>query len=328
MRFTNAHEEYWRLCYSHFLYPAFLLSRKLIKTAKSKHFTRLKEILSDSPQLSGLVESLTPAMFYFGMIAEINASDKKLQPDIELKYDNAGWEAMFDRHAEEVSTIAEILYVSEIDGSTRGRDFWQHELGDQSRLVRFLKSMDEHSTETATKLRPFLEKFSGKTIVDVGCGAGTYAKQFLDSKSASRAFLLDKTEVVEKLPLFLSLNQLNKSVLIPGDVFEVQIPTEQDIYLVSHLLQDFKKEDRITFLTKLVSVLGTSSEVWVHGHHWTPSDVNETVSSFSYYLQVRLGGSLQGKVSLESEFASLGLELTNTITTSLTESVLVFRRIA
>ena len=304
------------------------MSRKLISAAKLKKFTCIEELISDIPRLSGLVESLTPAMFYFDMIEEFKAAGEDQQHEIQIKHLDAGWGAMFDRHAEEVSTIAEIIHLSESDGFRRGQNFWEHELSDRSRLLRFLKSMDEHSTASAIKFGPLLTECSGKSIVDIGCGAGTYARKFIETTEFSRVFLLDKPEVVEQIPLFISLSYLSRIELIPGDVFEVPIPAEQDIYLVSHFLQDFRKEDRLIFLAKLASVLGSSSEVWVHGHHWTPGDVNETVSSFSYYLQVRLGGSLQGRASIETEFSTFGLQLIKTIHTSLTESVLVFRRFA
>lgn len=125
----------------------------------------------------------------------------------------------------------------------------------------FTLAMHNYAALRGKELASFLDTTNARTLLDLGCGPGTYAFHLGAANSSLELYLLDLPgvlEVTKKVAERFALG--NKINYLPVDVTKEDIPGEYDMVLVSntlHMLGERASRDLIKRLHSLLSTGGS-----------------------------------------------------------------------
>ncbi|MCD6118437.1 methyltransferase domain-containing protein [bacterium] len=109
---------------------------------------------------------------------------------------------------------------------------------------------------TAKAVEPLIR--NAKTLLDVGCGPGTYAQAFLKISPEIRIRLFDHSEVLDLACECIEESApgaLEQITFCSGDLFHCELPKENDIVFSSNLIHAFKTDALKTALKKLTGAV-------------------------------------------------------------------------
>ncbi len=101
----------------------------------------------------------------------------------------------------------------------------------------FNRAMDTYARLRGRELADYLDLTGSATLLDLGCGPGTYAYHLASGNSRLELFLADLPGVIEqtsRLPVWRDLD--NSIHFIPLDVLEDELPGSYDVILISNTL--------------------------------------------------------------------------------------------
>jgi len=109
--------------------------------------------------------------------------------------------------------------------------------GDQESSRSFALSMHNYASLRGKELATFLKTEGSTSLLDVGCGSGTYAFHLGAKNTALELYLADHPVVLETAKeIELSYRFPNPVHYLPLDVLSDEIPGSYDIVLVSNVL--------------------------------------------------------------------------------------------
>lgn len=142
------------------------------------------------------------------------------------------WIRSLDYFCAPLSKLDEAILNSEptIDPSS-------HLGGDKDSTRSFILSMHNYATLRGTELADFLDTSGCKTLLDLGCGPGTYAFHLGRRNSDLKLYLADHPVVLETAQEIQARYTLKNEVhYLPLDALKDEIPGTYDVILVSNML--------------------------------------------------------------------------------------------
>ncbi|RJQ81698.1 O-methyltransferase [Amycolatopsis panacis] len=95
------------------------------------------------------------------------------------------------------------------------------------------------------------------TLVDIGGSDGYFLANLLSRQPELRGFLIDLPNVVANAPTVLREHGvLDRATLVPGNFFEVPLPTGCDIYLIKAVLHNWSDEMALALLRRVRRTIG------------------------------------------------------------------------
>jgi len=119
-----------------------------------------------------------------------------------------------------------------------------HHLGvDKEQTREFTLAMHNYASLRGKELAHFLDTAGCKTVLDLGCGPGTYAFHLGMRNPELQLYLLDLPEVLEVAKEVQSRYRLGSEIhYIPMDATQDEIPGSYDLILVSNTLHMLGEE--------------------------------------------------------------------------------------
>jgi SAM-dependent methyltransferase len=128
-----------------------------------------------------------------------------------------------------------------------------HHLGsDRHQTREFTLAMHNYASLRGKELAHFLDTSNCKTLLDLGCGPGTYAFHLGMCNPKLQLYLLDLPEVLEITKEVQSRYPLgNEIYYVPSDATQDQIPGSYDMILVSNTLHMLGEEASRRLINRL-----------------------------------------------------------------------------
>jgi SAM-dependent methyltransferase len=120
----------------------------------------------------------------------------------------------------------------------------------------FLRYMDAVTREPAQELAKLIPGENVHRIIDLGCGPGTYAFAALERFPQARALLADRAEAKRGIGAIATERGLSDRVeFLPIDLTREEIPSEQDIAILSNVVHCFGGETNIKLIARIAAAL-------------------------------------------------------------------------
>jgi 8-O-methyltransferase len=128
-----------------------------------------------------------------------------------------------------------------LDEAARGKrptiDLWSGVIENKEKAREFALAMHNYASFRGKELVNFLDLNSCSSLLDLGCGPGTYAFTLGMENPGLKLFLLDVPEVLEIAEEVQKEYKLKNEIhYIPSDVSTDEIPGSYDVVLVSNML--------------------------------------------------------------------------------------------
>ena len=174
-----------------------------------------------------------------------------LSPDAGESY-LGDWIASLDYFFDPISKLDEAIKTS---GPTIKPD--EHLGGDKESTRSFALSMHNYASLRGKELADFLDTSDCKTLLDLGCGPGTYAYHLGMRNPELELYLGDHPSVLETAKEVQARYHLkNKIHYVPIDAMKENIPGRYDLILVSNVLHGLGEEGSRQLIKRLYSSVG------------------------------------------------------------------------
>ena len=171
-----------------------------------------------------------------------------LSPDAGESY-LGDWIASLDYFFDPISKLDEAIKTS---GPTIKPD--EHLGGDKESTRSFALSMHNYASLRGKELADFLDTSDCKTLLDLGCGPGTYAYHLGMRNPELELYLGDHPSVLETAKEVQARYHLkNKIHYVPIDAMKEDIPGRYDLILVSNVLHGLGEEGSRQLIKRLYS---------------------------------------------------------------------------
>ncbi|WP_049717713.1 methyltransferase [Streptomyces caatingaensis] len=132
----------------------------------------------------------------------------------------------------------------------RGGALFERIGADPASLDAFHSYMRTRAAQLYAPLVPYLCKRGFGDVVDVAGGTGGLTELLLAADDALRVTLLDRPEVIERVPHALRARFGERLVLYPGDMLRSDLPPGHDAYLLGSVLHDWADEEAVAVLRR------------------------------------------------------------------------------
>ncbi len=157
--------------------------------------------------------------------------------------------------------------VRGIDGSREEFDFTSN----ADELRAFIGAMHVVAGPMARKVVAEINPGSAKSLLDVGCGSGSYTIAFLQAVPDMRATLFDLPEVVEMARERLrNEGLLDRVTLVPGDFHRDEFPEGHDLALISAIIHSNSPEENRQLYAKVFRSLDSGGRILIRDHVMEP----------------------------------------------------------
>lgn len=140
--------------------------------------------------------------------------------------------------------------------------------GDPERTRRYVLAMHNYASGRGKELADYLDTTGCKTLLDLGCGAGTYAFHLGMRNEHLELYLADlpavlaiAKEVGARYPID------NPLTYLPVDATKDEIPGTYDLILVSNMLHCFSDEEKSRLLQRLYRALNPGGSLVVQAQY-------------------------------------------------------------
>jgi SAM-dependent methyltransferase len=121
----------------------------------------------------------------------------------------------------------------------------------------------------AQNVAPHLAKvadFSNTTqLLDLGGGTGLYSIALLQRFPNLSAVILDRPEVLKIAAEFAAAHGVtSRMLLVPGDMFTTELPTDCDAILLSNILHDWDEPQCAELIQKCAAALAPGGQLLIH----------------------------------------------------------------
>jgi hypothetical protein len=315
----------WELCYSHYLYPAFLVawSSRVVESLPIKPTTVDALASRNDLPADGLL-ALLPTFILFQMVRQ-SPNLKIVRTSPRLRPNYSKWMPMFRRHIQRDPHVKRNMRLFQQRKSRNSRGFWRKQLAGEAMMQLFLASVDAHSKSTAPIIAEKLSRAGITKLTDLGAGLGTNSFAALQRSPQLRATLIDQKPVVHAIRATQEFARFEERILLhPMNALTTKWPRCDGVVLLAHFLQDFGRKDRARLLRRARAAIQPGGELWIHGHFWRVDSVSPTVAAFSFYLYCSLGGAILSVNQQIAECREAGFRLTEEVRTSVTQSLFLF----
>lgn len=134
----------------------------------------------------------------------------------------------------------------------------------QEERERFLRYLHGRSSEGAVEVAQLLCAEPVSSVVDLGCGLGTYAAAVLKEAPSARATLVDRANAEQAITSFFAEEGLSeRATFVGGDVLESDFGGGFDLALVGNLVHNLGEADSRALLRRLRSRMAPGGRVVV-----------------------------------------------------------------
>jgi SAM-dependent methyltransferase len=124
--------------------------------------------------------------------------------------------------------------------------------GDEESTQEFVLAMHNYALLHGEELAHFLDTTVCKSLLDLGCGPGTYAFHLGMHNPGLKLYLLDRPEVLEFAAGIQTRYPLKNEIhYLPLDAMKDRIPGSYDMILVSNMLHMLGEEENRTLINRL-----------------------------------------------------------------------------
>jgi len=321
----TSHDLFWELCYSHYLYPAFLAAWSSgIPERLSQQPVSLEALAQQEKMPVDRLLALLPTLILFRMARQSRGGDA-VAAGLGTRIECSDWLPMFRRHLESDEHVRRQLRLFRESGRRISREFWHDQLHYPSSCRLFLASIDAHSRGTAAAVADELRRAGTSTLVDVGSGLGTNAFAALGVSDCLEAVLVDLPPVIRKVCAVPDYRLYRSRMSVAAiDALTDEWPQSDGVFLLAHFLQDFGQLDRSRLLHRARAAMRPGAELWIHGHFWRGQRVATTMAAFGFYLYCHIGGYVLSLERQIFECREAGFRFIRSVQTSTTQHLLVF----
>ncbi len=182
--------------------------------------------------------------------------------------------------------------------------FYQQLKVSEEWLCDFVWGMEHLSTEAAKNVVPYLELDRVKRLLDLGCGAGTYAATFIQAYPQLEAFLFDRPHILEITKKILAQKGLLQRIkLITGDFKEDDFGDGYDFVWLSFVVHICGADNLLTLLQRIYRSLTPGGSIGLHDFFLT-DDKTSPFSSAIFAVHT-LAVTTEGRVYSHKEIASM-----------------------
>ena len=140
--------------------------------------------------------------------------------------------------------------------------------GDQERTRKYVYAMHNYAATRGKDLARHLDTNGLQSILDLGCGPGTFAFHLASENPNLRITLADVPGVLEVTREIQAKYRLdNQFEYLPLDASCDEIPGNYDLVLASNFLQCFKDGERSLLLSRIFNSLRPGGSIVVQAQH-------------------------------------------------------------
>lgn len=205
-----------------------------------------------------------------------------------------------------------------------GKTFYEYLSEDESRAARFDSALAAVSRDWAPAVFEAYDFSQFATVADIGGGRGTFLAMLLEAHPAQQGILFDLAQVIQHAgPILTSAGVTERCQCVGGTFFE-SVPAGADAYTLCNLLADWNDEQAVAILRSCVAAMPAHGRVLVIDRVLPPrGDSNRGPMAFlDLFFLVMEGGAIRDAGEFEMLFSTAGLQLSDTIGTRSTFSVL------
>jgi SAM-dependent methyltransferase len=138
-------------------------------------------------------------------------------------------------------------------------------------LRAFIGAMHVVATPMARKMVALVNPSYSKSLLDVGCGSGSYTIAFLQAVRGMKATLFDLPEVIEMARDRLrEEGLLDRTTLVAGDFHRQEFPTGHDLALISAIIHSNSPEENQQLYAKVFRSLNRGGRILIRDHIMKP----------------------------------------------------------
>jgi SAM-dependent methyltransferase len=143
-----------------------------------------------------------------------------------------------------------------------------HSGADSEETRGFALAMHNYASLRGSELAHFLDTTGCKTLLDLGCGPGTYAFHLGMRNPSLQLFLLDVPEVLKVAREVRSRYELsNETQYLPMDAMTSEIPGTYDLILVSNTLHMLGEEGSRQLLRRLYKSVSPGGSIVIQAQY-------------------------------------------------------------
>ncbi|MFO7180041.1 MAG: methyltransferase, partial [Pseudomonadota bacterium] len=178
----------------------------------------------------------------------------------------------------------------------------------------FADAMTSFSNAEASMILRAYDFSAAECIVDVGGGNGLLLAHLLEANERARGVLLELPSVVEGARRLLTEHGVDRRIeIVPGDFFRA-VPEGGDIYILKHVLHDWRDERAFTIVENVARAMPRGGRLLVIEQVLAPPGVSHFSKVLDVGVMVLTDG---GRERTEREHAALleraGLELSRVV---------------
>lgn len=315
----------WELAYSHYIYPSVCAATIFVVPHLRGTWQTIATLARKSSLPEDAIAALIPALL---LIGGTEVQNGLLRRRVDALPDNVLLTCV-ERHARLDPHVRRELNAFRRVTVGASQNFWLRTIRSTERRILVLRSIDALTSVTTPALIRELDRHRARHLCDVGAGYGTVTRQALAELPLLTVTAIDRSEVLEDWwRVHPQTPRENTPALkrMAVDLLSNRWPTGADVYLLSHLLQDFGAHSRRRLLARAKACIHGTQELWLHGIFPSSSSVSALAAAFSFYLYARLGGGLPSVEQSVREAEEAGFHHVRSIATSRYHTLLVFRK--
>jgi hypothetical protein len=164
--------------------------------------------------------------------------------------------------------------------------------------------------------------FSGsQTVVDIGGGTGNMLATILDHYPATRGVLFDLPDVVREAPALIETRGLTDRVTIEAGDFFTSVPAGGEVYLLSHVIHDWKDDQCLTILGHCLRAMNPNGRLLIIEMVLKDGDVPDFGKIIDMEMLVMAGGQERTEQEYGTLLEKAGFRLARVVPTESAVSV-------
>jgi len=157
---------------------------------------------------------------------------------------------------------------------------------DRERTRRYILAMHNYAAQRGKELAHYLDAGKCKSLLDLGCGSGTFAFHLGMKNPDLRLYLSDLPEVLDVAREVQSRYYLkNEIIYLALDAAKDKIPGAYDLILVSNMVQCFDPPTRAQLLRRLYQATNPGGSLVVQAQYLQE---NRTGGRWAVYVDLNL----------------------------------------
>jgi len=259
------------------------------------------------------------ALASIGIFAEDADGRFYLTPLAETLRDDSGQRAYARLHGQELyrswGTLIDAVRSGDAGfGLAFGMSAFEYFSKNPERGAVFDKAMTGHHGAEADPMLEAYDFSQFKEIVDVGGGNGSLLMSILTRHSEMRGVLFDLPRVVDRArPAIESASAGGRCTIVGGDFLE-SVPGGADVYLLRHVVHDWRDQDAAIILRNCKSAMKPDGKVLIV-EIVVPAGNDPSFAKWMDVMMVTYGGKERSEKQYRDLFSAAGLRLTRIVPT-------------